>query len=90
MIEPKTDSSSLLQSDVLQMENLQIFILSSKEEYIVYLKSLFSKHKKHLMKIYEQTIQSGTYKKTSTVIKRVLKIENEWSTNVPNFVFNYI
>ena len=38
------------------------------------------------MKIYEQIIQSGKFKKKSTVVKRVLKNDNEWSNNDPNFI----
>ena len=38
------------------------------------------------MKIYEQIIQYRRLKKTSTVVKRVLKNENDWSNNVPNFI----
>ena len=33
MIEPKADSSSLLQSDVLPIKSLQLFVLTSKEEH---------------------------------------------------------
>ena len=86
MIEPKTDFSNLLQLDVLPMKNLQLFLLTSKEEHIVYLKSLFSKHTRYLLKIYEQIIQSGRFKKISIALKRVLKNVSEWSNNIPNFI----
>ena len=86
MIESKTDSSSLLQSNVLPMKNLQLFVLTSKEVSIVYLKSLFSKHTKYLLKIYEQIIQSGRFKKTSIALKRVLNNANKWFNDVPIFI----
>ena len=75
-----------LESDVLPMKNLQLFVLSSKEEHRVYLESLLSKHTKYLLKIYEQIIQSGRFKKTSIALKRVLKNVTEWSNNDPNFI----
>ena len=79
----KNDS---LELDVLPMKNLQLFVLSSKEEHRVHMKSLLLKQTKYILKIYQQIIQSGRFKKTSIVVKRVLKNENEWSNNVPNFI----
>ena len=68
------------------MKNLQLFVLSSKEEHRVYLDSLLSKNTKYLLKIYEQIIQYGRFKKTSVALKRVLKNITEWSDNNPNFI----
>ena len=75
-----------LESDVLPMKSLQLFILSSKEEHRVYLESLLSKHTTYLLKIYEQIVQYGRFKKTSVALKRVLKNVTEWSDNNPNFI----
>ena len=70
----------------MSVKKLRLFVLSSKEEHRVHLESLLSKHTKYLLKIYEQIIQSGRFKKTSIALKRVLKNVNEWSNNVPNFI----
>ena len=101
MIQLNTESSSIilrmnstsachkndsLQLDVLPMKNLQLFVLSSKEEHRVYLESLLSKHTKYLLKTYEQIVQYGGFKKTSIALKRVLKNTTAWSINVPNFI----
>ena len=75
-----------LKSDVLPMKILQLFVLSSKEEHRVYLESLLSKHTTYLLKIYEQIVQYGRFKKTSVALKRVLKNVTEWSDNDPNFI----
>ena len=68
------------------MKNLQLFVSSSKEEHRLYLESLFSKHTKYLLKIYEQIVQYGRFKKTSVALKRVPKNVTEWSDNDPNFI----
>ena len=75
-----------LQLDELPMRNLQLFVLSSKEEHRVYLESLLSKHAKYLLKTYEQIIQSGRFKKNFIALKRVLKNVTKWSNNDPNFI----
>ena len=68
------------------MKSLQLFVLSSKEEHCVYLESLLSKHTQYLLKIYEQIVQYGRFKKTSVALKRVLKNVTKWSDNDPNFI----
>ena len=68
------------------MKSLQLFVLSSKKEHRVYLESLLSKHTTYLLKIYEQIVQYGRFKKTSIALKKVLKNVTEWSDNDPNFV----
>ena len=78
--------NDLLQSDVISTKKLRLFVLSSKKEHCVHLESLLSKHTKYLLKIYEQIIQSGRFKKTSIALKRVLKNVTKWSNNDPNFI----
>ena len=68
------------------MKSLQLFVLSSKKEHRVYLESLLSKHTTYLLKIYEQIIQYGRFKKKSVALERVLKNVTEWSDNDPNFI----
>ena len=68
------------------MKSLQTFALSSKEEHRVYLESLLSKHTTYQLKIYEQIVQYGRFKKTSVALKKVLKNVTEWSDNNPNFI----
>ena len=62
-----------LQVDVILMKKLRLFVLSSIEEHCVHLKSLFSKHTKYLLKIFQQIIQLQRFKKASITLKRVLK-----------------
>ena len=68
------------------MKKLRLSILSSKEEHRVHLESLFSKHTKYLLKLYEQIIQSGRFKKTPIALKEVLKNVTEWPNNDPHFI----
>ena len=75
-----------LQVDIILVKKLQLFILSSKEEHYVHLKSLFSKHTKYLLNIYQQIIQSGRFKKTSITLKRGLKNMTEWFDSDPHFI----
>ena len=62
-----------LQTDVMSVKKLQLFVLSSSEEHCVHLESLFSKHTKYLLKLCQQVIQSGRFKKAPNTLKRVLK-----------------
>ena len=78
--------NELLQLDVISIKKLRLLVLSSKEKHRIHLKTLLSKHINCLLKIYQQIIQSGRFKKTSIALKRVLKNVNEWSNNVPNFI----
>ena len=75
-----------LQVDVLSVKKLQLFILSSTEEYCVHLKSLFSKHTKYLLKIFQQIVQSWRFKKASITLKTVLKNVIEWFDSDPHFI----
>ena len=56
---------NLLQLDVPSVKKLRLFLLSSKEEHHIHLESFLPKHTKYLVKIYQQTIQSGRFKKAS-------------------------
>ena len=78
--------NDLLQSDVISVKKLQLFVLSSKEEQRVRLKSLISKHTKYLLKIYQQIIQSGRFKKTFITLKRVLKNMTKWINSDPDLI----
>ena len=75
-----------LQVDVLSVKKLWLFVLSSTEEHCVYLESLFSKHTKYLLKICQQIIQSGRFKKVSITLKRVLKNVTGWFDSDPYFI----
>ena len=62
-----------LNVDVLFVNKIQLFVLSSIEDQYMHLELLFSKHTKYLMNILQQIIQSQRFKKVSTDLKEVLK-----------------
>ena len=64
------------------MKKLRLLVLSSKEEYCVHSESLFSKNTKYLLKICQQIIQSGRFKKASVTLKKVLKNMTKWFDSV--------
>ena len=75
-----------LQIDVISVQKLRLFVQSSKEEHCVHLESLFLKHTKYLLKIYQQIIQSGRFKKAYITLKRVLKYVTEWFDSDPHLI----
>ena len=70
--------NDLLQLDVTSIKELQLLVLSSKEEHRVHLKTLLSKHINHLLKIYQQIIQSGRFKKAYFTLERVMNSMTKW------------
>ena len=76
-----------LQVTILSVKKLRLFVLSSTEEHCIYLKSLFSKHTKYLLKICQQNIQSRRFKEASITLKRDLKNVTGWFDSDPYFIF---
>ena len=70
--------NNLFQLKVISIKKLRLLTLSFKEEHHIHLKTLLSKHSKYFLKIYQQIIQSGRFKKASIALKRVLKNMIEW------------
>ena len=79
--------NDLLQLDVISIKKLRLLVLSSKEEHRIHLKTLLSKHINYLLKIYQQIIQSGRFKKASITLERVLKIMTEWFNSNPDLIW---
>ena len=77
---------NLLPLDAMSVKKLRLFVLSSKEEHRVHLESLLSKHTKQILKIYQQIIQSGRFKKVSITLTRVLKNMTKWFNSDPGFI----
>ena len=72
--------------DVISIKKLRLVVLSSKEEHRIHLKTLLSKHINYLLKIYQQIIQSGRFKKASITLERVMNIMTEWSNSNPDLI----
>ena len=65
---------------------MQLFILSSTKDQCAHLEPLFSKHTNHVLKIYQQIIQSQRFTKVSITLKRVLKKVTEWFNSDPPII----
>ena len=78
--------NDLLQVDVISVKKLRLFVLLYKEKHCVHLESLFLKHTKSLLKMYQQIIQSRRSKKASITIKRVLKNVTKWFGSASHFI----
>ena len=62
-----------LNTNLLFMKKIWMFMLSSEEDWYTHFKTLFYEHKNYVLIILQQIIQSRRLKKVSTVLKGVLK-----------------
>ena len=76
----------LLQLDIISIKKLRLLVLSSKEEHCIHLKTFRSKNTKYIMKMYQLIIQYGIFKKTSIILKRVMKNTIKWFNSDPDLI----
>ena len=63
-----------LNTDLLFMKEIQMFVLSSTEEWYTHFETLFYEQRNYILIIFQQIIQSRRFKKLSTVLKGLLNI----------------
>ena len=67
-----------LNTDLLLMKKIQIIVLIPTEDWYTHFETLFLKHKKYILVILQQIIQSQRFENVSTVFKGVLKNMIKW------------